>query len=115
MTRARAARARRRARPVWREADDGAVLVLYDVAPDKIRGRVHEACKDYGLVPIQYSAFLGALPRHKVAELHDRLVRELGTKGGTFLIAPICAKDVERFRTAGAPLGISHAPVLYVV
>ena len=36
-------------------------LVIYDITEDKIRNKVAEVCKDYGLTRIQWSAFLGEL------------------------------------------------------
>lgn len=36
-------------------------LLLYDIVDDRIRARVADACLDYGLQRIQYSAFCGAL------------------------------------------------------
>jgi hypothetical protein len=36
-------------------------FVVYDIVDDGVRGRVANACKDYGLERIQYSAFCGAL------------------------------------------------------
>ena len=50
-------------------------MVLYDVPDDNLRTRVSEACKDYGLERIQYSAFLGQLTRNRTEELAQRLKR----------------------------------------
>ena len=36
-------------------------FVIYDIVDDRVRGRVANACKDYGLERIQYSAFCGSL------------------------------------------------------
>ncbi|MCS6926895.1 MAG: CRISPR-associated endonuclease Cas2, partial [Candidatus Binatia bacterium] len=40
-------------------------IVLYDIRDDRLRMRVSEACLDYGLERIQYSAFRGQLSRNK--------------------------------------------------
>jgi len=48
-------------------------LVVYDIASDKLRHRVAEACKDYGLQRIQWSAFLGDLTHNRRTELALRL------------------------------------------
>jgi CRISPR/Cas system-associated endoribonuclease Cas2 len=47
-------------------------LVIYDVEDDWARTRVSEACKDFGLVRIQYSCFCGMLSRNKRDELVER-------------------------------------------
>ncbi len=48
-------------------------LVIYDIEDDKIRLKISETCLDYGLVRIQFSAFLGTLNRNKREELFLRL------------------------------------------
>jgi len=70
-------------------------LVVYDIEEDRIRNKVAELCKDYGLVRIQYSGFVGRLNHHKRSELCRRLRRLLGRSPGNIQIWPICDKDVE--------------------
>ncbi len=70
-------------------------LVIYDIEDDKIRLKVSESCLDYGLVRIQYSAFLGALNRNKREELFLRLCSILEDNPGKLLLQPICDKDVK--------------------
>lgn len=69
-------------------------LVIYDIEDDKIRLKVSESCLDYGLVRIQYSAFLGALNRNKREELFLRLCSLLEDNPGKLVLQPICDKDV---------------------
>jgi CRISPR-associated protein Cas2 len=69
--------------------------VIYDIEDDHIRNRIAEACKDYGLMRIQYSAFSGMLTRNKSNELFLRLKKELGKKQGKILVQPVCQKDVK--------------------
>ena len=54
-------------------------LVIYDVEDDWARTRVSEACKDFGLVRIQYSCFRGLLSRNKRGELYERFRRIQGS------------------------------------
>ena len=70
-------------------------LVIYDIENDKIRLRISETCLDYGLVRIQYSAFLGALNRNKREELFLKLTSILDDNAGKILLQPICHKDVK--------------------
>jgi len=69
-------------------------LVIFDIPDDRIRNKIGEACKDYGLVRIQYSAFLGDINHNRRDELRQRLHRILGKKIGDIQIYPICEKDI---------------------
>lgn len=68
-------------------------LVVYDIPDDRLRTKIFEACKDYGLAHIQYSAFLGDLNQNRRQELGLRLRRTLGDNEGKILICPVCDKD----------------------
>ncbi|WP_418791973.1 CRISPR-associated endonuclease Cas2 [Phosphitispora sp. TUW77] len=69
-------------------------IVVYDIENDRIRKRIFNACKDYGLEHIQCSAFLGDLNHNRRGELKQRLKRTLGNKKGKIFICPICDKDL---------------------
>ncbi|MGB9803132.1 MAG: CRISPR-associated endonuclease Cas2 [Desulfofundulus sp.] len=69
-------------------------LVIYDVVEDKIRNKIFEACKDYGLTHIQYSAFFGELNHNRRDELKQRLRKILGKNFGDIIICPVCDKDL---------------------
>ncbi|MCL6477220.1 MAG: CRISPR-associated endonuclease Cas2 [Peptococcaceae bacterium] len=69
-------------------------FVIYDVEEDRVRNRVFEACKDYGLAHVQYSAFFGELNHNRREELYKRLRRTLGKKRGKIVILPVCDKDL---------------------
>lgn len=75
--------------------DELRTLVIYDIEDDKIRLKISEACLDYGLVRIQYSAFLGTLNRNKREELFLRLCSLLEENPGKILLQPVCDKDVK--------------------
>jgi CRISPR-associated protein Cas2 len=70
-------------------------LVIYDIEKDKIRNKIFEACKDYGLTHIQYSAFFGELNHNRRQELKQRLQRILGNNMGDIIICPVCDKDLK--------------------
>ena len=58
------------------------ILVIYDITPDNIRFKVANICKDFGLVRIQKSAFLGVLTSERRKELKIRLEKAIkGVKG----------------------------------
>ena len=70
-------------------------LVIYDIENDRIRLRISETCLDYGLVRIQFSAFLGTLNRNKREELFLKLSTILDDNAGKILLQPICHKDMK--------------------
>ncbi|MEW5920393.1 MAG: CRISPR-associated endonuclease Cas2 [Bacillota bacterium] len=70
-------------------------LIIYDIPSDRIRNKIGEACKDYGLERIQYSAFLGEMNHNRREELRLRLQRTLGKEEGNIQIYPFCDKDMK--------------------
>lgn len=56
------------------------VLLLYDIEHDGVRAKVADACLDYGLDRIQYSAYIGRLSRNHQEEMMMR-IDALITKG----------------------------------
>ena len=83
-------------------------LVIYDIADDRVRGKVADRCLDYGLERIQYSAFLGDLSPTNRTELYRVLERTLGKAKGQIRIMPLDERSysarrlVGRSRAAGA-------------
>jgi len=69
-------------------------LVVYDIPSDKVRNRVAERCKDYGLERIQWSAFRGELSTAGRRELALRLTQTVGREEGNIQLYPICDKDM---------------------
>lgn len=53
------------------------ILVIYDIPSDRLRTHVADACLDYGLERIQYSAFSGPLGRVHQRELEMKITRLL--------------------------------------
>jgi CRISPR-associated protein Cas2 len=72
------------------------ILVIYDISEDRVRNKVIEACKDQGLIRIQYSAFTGDVTGTRRRELFCRLEAILGAETGNIQIFPICEKDLEQ-------------------
>ncbi len=69
------------------------VLLLYDIPHDGTRAKVADACLDYGLARIQYSAFLGELNHNRQGEILQRLRRIIGGKPARIQLVPVCEKD----------------------
>lgn len=72
----------------------GYVILIYDIPDDKIRQKISERCKDYGLSRIQYSAFAGDLDRNRREELMLRLKKTVGKKEGNIRLQPVCTRDL---------------------
>ena len=68
-------------------------LLVYDIPDDRKRGKVADACLDYGLDRIQFSAFLGSLLSTHQQELMMKVRKILGKKPGNIQLFPICAED----------------------
>lgn len=69
------------------------LLVIYDISNDRIRDKVANACQDYGLDRIQYSAFHGRLSRTHQEELMLRIKALLGDEAGSIQLIPISATN----------------------
>ena len=67
--------------------------VIYDIVEDRTRKKVSEACLDYGLQRIQYSAFRGNINATRRSALEKRLIQELGKQEGKIEIITVCEKD----------------------
>ncbi|MEM3589723.1 MAG: CRISPR-associated endonuclease Cas2 [Candidatus Bathyarchaeia archaeon] len=63
---------------------------MYDITDDNLRNRVAEALKDYGLSRIQYSAFIGDMPRHRLNSLTVDLKNLIGDRVENVQIYPLC-------------------------
>ena len=68
-------------------------LVVYDIPNDRARAKIADACQDYGLDRIQYSAFLGDLARTHQEELLLKIGKQLGKRPGKVHLFTMCEKD----------------------
>jgi CRISPR-associated protein Cas2 len=68
-------------------------LVVYDIPSDRARTKIADACQDYGLDRIQYSAFLGNLERTHQEELLIKIGKQLGKRAGKVHLFTMCEKD----------------------
>lgn len=71
-------------------------LLVYDIQDDGKRTKIADACLDYGLDRIQFSAFAGEiLPTHQ-EELMLKIRKILGKRPGNIQLFPVCAEDWAR-------------------
>lgn len=64
-------------------------LLIYDIPHDGTRQKVADACLDYGLARIQFSAFVGDLSRAHQRELFSEVRRRLGRRSGNVQLFPL--------------------------
>jgi len=68
-------------------------LLIYDISHDGVRTKVADACLDYGLERIQYSAFQGELTRTHQRELWVLISKRVGKHGATINLYPLDEKS----------------------
>lgn len=68
-------------------------IVIYDIPSDKKRNKISDACLDYGLDRIQFSAFMGELSKNHQAELMLKVKKVLGKQPGKVQLYPLCEDD----------------------
>ncbi len=68
-------------------------LLIYDISHDGTRTKVADACLDYGLERIQYSAFLGELSHIHQKELLLKIKRQIGKHDASIQLFPLDEKS----------------------
>jgi CRISPR-associated protein Cas2 len=66
-------------------------LVFYDVRKNKIRLKLAEKCKDYGLIRFQYTGFCGKLSKEKREELKKDLQKIIEGNKVRLIVQAVCA------------------------
>jgi CRISPR-associated protein Cas2 len=74
-------------------------VLIYDITSDRLRTKVADACLDYGLARIQYSAYFGDISGNHLEELLQRIRRLLGKSEARVEVFPLCEKDLRLRRT----------------
>jgi CRISPR-associated protein Cas2 len=64
-------------------------LVIYDIPHDGTRQKVADACLDYGLQRLQYSAFVGDLSRTHQRELFGEITRRVQRRAANVQLFPL--------------------------
>jgi CRISPR-associated protein Cas2 len=68
-------------------------LLIYDISHDGARTKVADACLDYGLERVQYSAFLGELSHVHQRELLLQIKRRIGKHAANIQLFPLDEKS----------------------
>jgi len=77
--------------------------VLYDISEDAVRNKVASLCRDYGLMRLQKSVFLGEISATATRQLADR-IRDIlrGTEEeGNVMILNACEKCLSTIISIG--------------
>lgn len=74
-------------------------LLIYDISHDGARTKVADACLDYGLERVQYSAFLGELSYVHQRELLLQIKRRIGKHAANIQLFPLDEKSWSARRT----------------
>jgi CRISPR-associated protein Cas2 len=67
--------------------------LIYDISHDGVRAKVADACLDYGLERVQYSAFLGELSWIHQKELLLQIKRRIGKHDANIQLFPLDEKS----------------------
>ena len=68
-------------------------LLIYDITHDGVRTKVADACLDYGLQRIQFSAFFGELSNVHQRELLAKIERRIGKHTANVQLFPLDEKS----------------------
>ncbi len=52
--------------------------IIYDIASNRLRKRVSDKCKNYGMFRVQKSAFIGEITKNKAEMLMEEIKNVLG-------------------------------------
>jgi len=65
------------------------VILIYDIADDRLRNKIADVCQDYGLDRVQFSAFQGQLSRSHQQELIAKIRKILREAVGKVQLVPV--------------------------
>lgn len=85
------------------------LMVMYDISDDKLRNKVADACLDYGLQRVQYSAFGGELGRVHQRELELRIRELVGRRAARIRFISLDTQTWERQRIIEHERGVAKA------
>jgi CRISPR-associated protein Cas2 len=77
------------------------VWILYDISEDRPRNKVAKTCKQYGLIRVQKSAFLGKLERNRFDELAEACLDLIDEETDSVYLFPFCQEDFRAVRVLG--------------
>ncbi|MGB7000907.1 MAG: CRISPR-associated endonuclease Cas2 [Halobacteriota archaeon] len=76
------------------------VWVIYDISDDRIRGRIAQICKGYGLYRVQKSAFLGDLNKNELDAIALECEEQIEESDSLFVF-PLCDDCFKKIKLIG--------------
>jgi|LGVF01.1.fsa_nt_gb CRISPR-associated protein Cas2 len=77
------------------------VWILYDISADPRRNKVAKTCKQYGLIRVQKSVFLGKQERNRFDELAEACLSLIDEKTDSVYLFPFCQEDFRAVKVLG--------------
>ena len=75
--------------------------IIYDISKDKPRKKMSDACEQYGLYRVQYSAFLGNVNKNQMDEVQLRAEELINEKTDAVYLFPMCEEDFKKVALVG--------------
>ena len=75
--------------------------IIYDISKDKPRKKMADACEQYGLYRVQYSAFLGDVNKNQMDELQLKAEELINEKTDAVYLFPMCEDDFKKVALVG--------------
>lgn len=77
------------------------VWIVYDISEDPRRSKVAKRCKQYGLIRVQKSVFLGRLERNRFDELAEACLGLIDEGTDSVYLFPFCQEDFRQVKVLG--------------
>lgn len=77
------------------------VWAMYDIVENKIRSKIAQKCKKYGLIRVQKSIFLGKLDTNRFDELAELCLDLMDEDTDSVYLFPFCQDDFRRIQVLG--------------
>jgi len=77
------------------------VWIIYDISEDKPRNKVAKTCKQYGLIRVQKSVFLGKLEKNRFDELAEACLDLIDEETDSVYLFPFCQEDFRAIKVMG--------------
>jgi len=77
------------------------VWIVYDISANQRRSKVAKACKQYGLLRVQKSVFLGKLQRNRFDELAEACLHLIDEETDSVYLFPFCQEDFRQVKVLG--------------
>ena len=75
--------------------------IVYDISNDRVRTKIADRCKDFGLQRVQKNVFLGDLESNRVDEVVLFSKELLNNETDSLYVFPMCRDDFDKVRIVG--------------